>query len=256
LFSGSVVWLSVEKTVQPRNAGHHGEPIVVFVLITAAAVGALLLMSMPRLRWWQRARVASEDAGAAAGLGPAAAAVQPSGPEAAAEPRLAASPSSPNTVSANGLSANGLSANGVSANGVSVNGVSANGLAVKGLAANGISANGVSADEVTTSLGARVETLATPLRNEMFQPEESLTAPVHADPLRREPTEPARNEHVQSLAFWRPPDHGTAGPARSIIGTVPPAATGPAPVAPELPRPAVDPEYADNGWQLSDPEFP
>ncbi len=271
LFSGSVVWLSVEKTVQPRNAGHHGEPIVVFVLITAAAVAALLLMSMPRLRWWQRARVASEDAGALAGLGPAAAAVQPSGPGAAAEPRLAASSSSPNSVSpntvsanglsanglsANGLSANGLSANGLSPNGVSANGVSANGLAVKGLAANGISANGISADEVTASLGARVETLAAPLRNETIQPEESLTAPVHADPLRRESAEPARNEYVQSLAFWRSPGHGTAGPARSIIGTVPPAATGPAPVAPELPGPAVDPEYADNGWQLSDPEFP
>jgi UDP-GlcNAc:undecaprenyl-phosphate GlcNAc-1-phosphate transferase len=231
LFSGSVVWLSVEKTVQPRNAGHHGEPIFVFVLITVAAVAALLLMSMPRLRWWQRARAASEDAGAVAGLGPAAAAAQPNMPEAAAELRLAASPSSANGVSVNGISANGISA-------------------------NGIAANGNSADEVTASLSARVETLAMPLRSETIQPEESLTAPVRADPLRREPTEPARNEHVQSLAFRRPPDHRPAGPARSIIGTVPPAVAGGAPVAPELHSPASDPEYADDGWQLPDPEFP
>ena len=236
LFSGSVVWLSVEKTVQPKNAGHHGEPIFVFVLITVAAVAALLLMSMPRLRWWQRARVTSEDAGAPAGLAPAVSAAQPSGPEAAVEPLLAPSLSSASPVSASTVSANGPSGNGVSA--------------------NGISANRVPADEVIASLGARAEPLATPLRNGTIQAEESLTAPVRADPLLREPTEPARNEHAQPVAFWSPPDHGTAGPARSIIGTVPPAAAGPPPVAPELRRPAGAPEYADNGWQLSDPEFP
>ncbi len=98
LFSGSVVWLSVEKTVQPRNAGHHGEPILVFVLITVAAVVALLLMSMPRLRWWQRTRVANEDVGAGAelaaagglALASAGAAGQLQQPEAAAKRRLAA----------------------------------------------------------------------------------------------------------------------------------------------------------------------
>ncbi len=37
-----------------------------FVLITLAAVGALLLMSMPRLRWWQRPRAARPDTGQAA----------------------------------------------------------------------------------------------------------------------------------------------------------------------------------------------
>jgi UDP-GlcNAc:undecaprenyl-phosphate/decaprenyl-phosphate GlcNAc-1-phosphate transferase len=205
LFSGSVVWLSVEKTVQPRNAGHHGEPIVVFVLITVAAVVALLLMSMPRLRWWQRARVASEDAGADAVLAAAGAVA--------------------------------VSANGVSANGVS---------------ANGLPANGVSAGDLPASLGARAESLAMPSRSET---RESLITPVRADPLRHEPTEPARNEHVQSLGFWRPPDHRPARPARSIIGTVPPAGAGHAPKAPELRRPAGDRERADTGSQPSDPEF-
>jgi UDP-GlcNAc:undecaprenyl-phosphate/decaprenyl-phosphate GlcNAc-1-phosphate transferase len=50
LFSGSVVWFSLEKTSQPRLANHHGQPVLVFVVITAAAVLALVLMSMPWLR--------------------------------------------------------------------------------------------------------------------------------------------------------------------------------------------------------------
>ena len=54
VFSGTVVWLSIEKTKQPSAANHHGEPVLVFVAITVAAVVALLLMSMPRLRWWER----------------------------------------------------------------------------------------------------------------------------------------------------------------------------------------------------------
>jgi UDP-GlcNAc:undecaprenyl-phosphate/decaprenyl-phosphate GlcNAc-1-phosphate transferase len=195
LFSGSVVWLSVEKTVQPRNAGHHGEPIVVFVLITVAAVAALLLMSMPRLRWWQRARVASEDAGAAAGLAAAAAGAGRPVPGLAAEPQLA-----------------------------------------------GVAAAGVS---------ARVETLAAPPWTETMQAEQSLAAPVRADPPRLEPTEPLRNEHVQSPAFWR--DRRSAGPARSIIGTVPPAAANQSPITPELRQPARDQEA---GSPPASPEFP
>jgi len=45
LFSAVVVWLSIAKT-----------PLFVLAVITLAAVLALLLMSMPRLRWWERAR--------------------------------------------------------------------------------------------------------------------------------------------------------------------------------------------------------
>ena len=54
LFSGSVVWLSLEKTQETGAANHHGHPIVVFVLVTIGALVVLLLMSLPRLRWWQR----------------------------------------------------------------------------------------------------------------------------------------------------------------------------------------------------------
>jgi UDP-GlcNAc:undecaprenyl-phosphate/decaprenyl-phosphate GlcNAc-1-phosphate transferase len=52
VFSGIVVWLSIQRTVQPRGANHHGQPVLVFVAITAAAVVALLLIALPKLRWW------------------------------------------------------------------------------------------------------------------------------------------------------------------------------------------------------------
>jgi UDP-GlcNAc:undecaprenyl-phosphate/decaprenyl-phosphate GlcNAc-1-phosphate transferase len=45
LFSVAIVWLSIAKT-----------PIFVLGVTALLAAGALLLMSMPRLRWWQRAR--------------------------------------------------------------------------------------------------------------------------------------------------------------------------------------------------------
>ena len=70
-FSGTVVWLSIQKTVQQGNSNHHGAPIFVFVIITAVAVAVLMFLSMPRLRWWQRPRLAAaadadtEEAGAA-----------------------------------------------------------------------------------------------------------------------------------------------------------------------------------------------
>jgi len=67
-FSGTVVWLSIQKTVQQGNSNHHGAPIFVFVIITAVAVAVLLLLSMPRLRWWQRSRPAGlADVGTGAG---------------------------------------------------------------------------------------------------------------------------------------------------------------------------------------------
>jgi hypothetical protein len=45
LFSGVVVWLSIAKT-----------PLLTLAVITVAALLLLLLMSMPRLRWWERGR--------------------------------------------------------------------------------------------------------------------------------------------------------------------------------------------------------
>jgi UDP-GlcNAc:undecaprenyl-phosphate/decaprenyl-phosphate GlcNAc-1-phosphate transferase len=72
-FSGTVVWLSIQKTVQQGNSNHHGAPIVVFVIITVAAVAVLLLLSMPRLRWWQRARLAAAADAGTVGAGAASA---------------------------------------------------------------------------------------------------------------------------------------------------------------------------------------
>ena len=43
LFAGTVVWLSIART-----------PLFVLAVITVVAVLLLLLMSMPRLRWWER----------------------------------------------------------------------------------------------------------------------------------------------------------------------------------------------------------
>jgi hypothetical protein len=50
LFSGSVVWFSLEKTSERGLANHHGQPVLVFVVITGAAVLTLVLMSLPWLR--------------------------------------------------------------------------------------------------------------------------------------------------------------------------------------------------------------
>jgi UDP-GlcNAc:undecaprenyl-phosphate/decaprenyl-phosphate GlcNAc-1-phosphate transferase len=60
LFSGSVLWLSTERTQRPGASNHHGNPLLVFVAITAAAVIVLLLMSMPQLRFWNRGRQLAE----------------------------------------------------------------------------------------------------------------------------------------------------------------------------------------------------
>jgi len=56
VFSGSVVWLSLQRTQQPGgpNTNHHGHPVVVFIAITFGAVVVLLLMSLPMLRQWGR----------------------------------------------------------------------------------------------------------------------------------------------------------------------------------------------------------
>jgi UDP-GlcNAc:undecaprenyl-phosphate/decaprenyl-phosphate GlcNAc-1-phosphate transferase len=50
VFSGSIVWFSLALDPQPGAANHHGEPVLVFVIITVAAVLALVLMSLPWLR--------------------------------------------------------------------------------------------------------------------------------------------------------------------------------------------------------------
>jgi UDP-GlcNAc:undecaprenyl-phosphate/decaprenyl-phosphate GlcNAc-1-phosphate transferase len=60
LFSGSIVWLSIQRTVERGSTNHHGQPVLVFIGITVAAVVALLLLAMPKLPW--RTRGARLDA--------------------------------------------------------------------------------------------------------------------------------------------------------------------------------------------------
>jgi UDP-GlcNAc:undecaprenyl-phosphate GlcNAc-1-phosphate transferase len=56
LFSGTVVWLSIART-----------QAFIFAVTTLAAVLLLLLMTMPRLRWWQRRELRAAGGLAAAG---------------------------------------------------------------------------------------------------------------------------------------------------------------------------------------------
>jgi UDP-GlcNAc:undecaprenyl-phosphate GlcNAc-1-phosphate transferase len=63
-FSGTVVWLSITKTELPRAHNHHGEPVMVFLLITVVAVAVLVLLSMPWRHWGERARAGRSPAAA------------------------------------------------------------------------------------------------------------------------------------------------------------------------------------------------
>jgi UDP-GlcNAc:undecaprenyl-phosphate GlcNAc-1-phosphate transferase len=76
VFSALVVWFATVKT-----------PLFVFAVITFAAVVALLVMSMPRLRWWRRSR----SRRLAVAGGPAAVA-GPAGPDAARTPVTVGAP--------------------------------------------------------------------------------------------------------------------------------------------------------------------
>jgi UDP-GlcNAc:undecaprenyl-phosphate/decaprenyl-phosphate GlcNAc-1-phosphate transferase len=75
LFSGGVVWLSITRT-----------RLVILAVMTLAAVLALLLMSMPRLRFWEGLRATASGSPASR---PGAAATASATPAAAAEPRQA-----------------------------------------------------------------------------------------------------------------------------------------------------------------------
>jgi UDP-GlcNAc:undecaprenyl-phosphate/decaprenyl-phosphate GlcNAc-1-phosphate transferase len=69
LFSVAIVWLSIAKT-----------QLFVLAATTLVAAGALLLMSMPRLRWWQRGRRPRAAVAAAAATAAAPAVARPAAP--------------------------------------------------------------------------------------------------------------------------------------------------------------------------------
>jgi UDP-GlcNAc:undecaprenyl-phosphate/decaprenyl-phosphate GlcNAc-1-phosphate transferase len=110
LFSGSVVWLSLQRTQQRGGANHHGHPVIVFIAITAAAVVALLLMSMPKLRWWGRGARPDEQ--------PAQLGESPSKLTAVPVPVGLAAALEPAGLEAAGLEAAGLEAAGLEAAGL------------------------------------------------------------------------------------------------------------------------------------------
>ena len=68
VFSGAILWFSLERVPRPGAANHHGQPVLVFVVITAAAILALVLMSLPWLRKRDQA-ARRQAAGATAGPG-------------------------------------------------------------------------------------------------------------------------------------------------------------------------------------------
>jgi UDP-GlcNAc:undecaprenyl-phosphate/decaprenyl-phosphate GlcNAc-1-phosphate transferase len=77
-FSGLVIWFSTVRT-----------PLFVFGVITLGAIVALLLMSMPRLRWWKRAARAGALAAPVTAAGGPVAAVGPAAGPVVAGPALA-----------------------------------------------------------------------------------------------------------------------------------------------------------------------
>jgi UDP-GlcNAc:undecaprenyl-phosphate/decaprenyl-phosphate GlcNAc-1-phosphate transferase len=90
LFSGTVVWLSVAQT-----------PLIVFAVTTLAAMLLLLVMSMPRLRWWDQRRPGRPGA-ERAGVGPPARSAVPSAPSVVASAPLAAPVPTPAAARADG----------------------------------------------------------------------------------------------------------------------------------------------------------
>src|SRR5215467_2394240 len=77
LFAGSVIWLSIVRT-----------PLLVLAIVTVAAIVALVLVTMPRLRPWSRATVADGTAPVARRAAPVPVPVRAAGERAAvAAPR-------------------------------------------------------------------------------------------------------------------------------------------------------------------------
>jgi UDP-GlcNAc:undecaprenyl-phosphate/decaprenyl-phosphate GlcNAc-1-phosphate transferase len=92
VFSGSIVWFSLALDPRPGAANHHGQPVLVFIVITAAAVVALVLLSLPWLR--RRDQPAKSQVTVASAAAPAAATAALAG-AAAAPPPGVSSPAVP-----------------------------------------------------------------------------------------------------------------------------------------------------------------
>jgi len=209
-FSGTVVWLSIQKTVQQGNSNHHGAPIAVFAIITVVAVAVLLLLSMPRLRWWQRPRLAAD---ADAGTGGAALS-SPGAAEPAAGSTVLETP---------GLAGTGLV--GMTA-GPAPSGV---------LPAADVPGHRGRAGGAPAEPAPRTPPFATP----PFAAPQSATPPFATPPFATSPPPTAPSATLQSATTGLPstglpstglPSTGLPSAGRSVIGTPPPAVSGQPPM--------------------------
>jgi UDP-GlcNAc:undecaprenyl-phosphate/decaprenyl-phosphate GlcNAc-1-phosphate transferase len=275
LFSGSVVWFSLEPTRQPKLPNHHGQPVLVFVVITAAAIVALVLMSMPWLRKRDRpvkavpARVATAvvpgSVAADAGAAPVAAAASvtlaasAAAAQLAAERRLATvatAPPLPAPVSAepppvrtNGAARGrhetpaggrrGSGSNGKSADGGGRSARASRPVGPASRTSTGPAGlNGAEPADRTDSGGSAQADGVTPgeRRDAAHQDlADGLTPGERRDTAHRDLADGVMPGERRDAAHPDRADAESARPARSVVGTVPPAVAV-APALPKLPR--------------------
>src|SRR5262245_37623465 len=111
LFAGSVIWLSIVRT-----------PLLVLAIVTVAAIVALVLVTMPRLRPWSRATVADGSADVARTPAPVPAGAAGERAGATAAPggppwHQAEAPAPPANAAAARRAGNGASSRGAAGNG-------------------------------------------------------------------------------------------------------------------------------------------
>jgi UDP-GlcNAc:undecaprenyl-phosphate GlcNAc-1-phosphate transferase len=253
-FSGTVVWLSIQKTVQQGNSNHHGAPFFVFVIITAVAVAVLLLLSMPRLRWWQRTRLAAPVGAGTVDAGTGGAGTVTAGP---AEARLE-SPVMESAVAAEPRLVEVTAASAWSEPGQPGEALVGRGLAHRAPAEPPLPAPPLAAPSVSGQLLAAPPASVPPLAPPTVSAPPSSAAPLSPAqlpaPSANQPawladwspqsSQSARHDdpaagngagRTQSLAFWR---HAPAEPTTGLPATGLPATALPATAQPATGRPA------------------
>ncbi len=256
LFSGSVVWFSLEPTAERGLANHHGQPVLIFVLITAGAVLTLILMSMP----WLRNRDRPPKAAAVRGLG----AMGAPGSTGALRPAHALRTSAPATArdgSESTLPTDPPDLAVSVADGPPPGGSEKDQVGPPDLMDGAFSPPSGGGNGTAVGAAGRQPTSAEPVRHGSGEPARHASAEparhASAEPVRHASAEPAT--HARSVVgtvppaiepeadsagadklgtSWfvrgEPPDHA-ASPGRSKAGLPPPASTG-ADLAHPLPR--------------------
>ncbi len=139
VFAGTVIWLSIVRT-----------PLIVLAIVTVAAIVALLLVTMPRLRPWSRVTAADRTAHVARRAAPVPVPVEAAGerstvpapPERAArqpDGRIALGSSRAPSRAPSGARGGGAPSGGAPSSGAAGNGATGNRTAAKGAGGNGAS---------------------------------------------------------------------------------------------------------------------